>query len=301
MEERKGTYRGGLVGPAILIGAGVVLLMNTLGIWPWSVWWMVLRLWPILLVAAGLDIILGRRSVWGSLLALVLTLAILAGVLWLFGTGFITGQAAATEEVSQALGEATRAEVVLAPAVGAVHVKALPESANLVEGILYLSSGERVRRDFAVAGETAKLSLRSEGTFAPAFGGWSERGWELKLNPDVLLKLEVSLGMGQTDVDLSGLTVSDLNVSMGLGQTTVVLPAEGRLRVKISGAIGQTTIVVPAGMEARIQASTGLAARQVPAGYKEQDDVYTSPGYAGAENRVDLEVSQAMGAVTIRH
>jgi predicted membrane protein len=107
--------------------------------------------------------------------------------------------------------------------------------------------------------------------------------------------------MGQADVDLSGLTVSDLNVSMGLGQTTVVLPAEGRLRVKISGAIGQTTIVVPAGMEARIQASTGIAARQVPAGYRKQDDVYTSPGYAGAENRVDLEVSQAMGEVTIRH
>ena len=49
MEERKDTHRGGLVGPAILIGAGVVLLMNTLGLWPWSVWWMVLRLWPVLL------------------------------------------------------------------------------------------------------------------------------------------------------------------------------------------------------------------------------------------------------------
>ena len=300
MEERKDTHRGGLVGPAILIGAGVVLLMNTLGVWPWSVWWMVLRLWPVLLVAAGLDLILGRRSVWGSLLALVLTLTILAGALWLFRTGLI-GQAAATEKVSQALGEATRAEVVLAPAVGAVHVKALPESANLVEGTLYLSSGERVRRDFAVAGETAKLSLRSEGTFAPAFGGWSAKGWELGLNPDVPLKLEVSLGMGQADVDLSGLTVSDLNVSMGLGQTTVVLPAEGRLRAKISGAIGQTTVVVPAGMEVRIHLDTAIAARQVPAGYEKQDDVYTSPGYAGAENRVDLEVSQAMGEVTIRH
>lgn len=300
MEERRGTYRGGLVGPAILIGAGVVLLMNTLGVWPWSVWWAIIRLWPILLVAAGLDLILGRRSVWGSLLALVLTLAILAGALWLFRTGLI-GQAAATEEVSQALGEATRAEVVLAPAVGAVHVKALPESANLVEGMLYLSSGERVRRDFAVAGETAKLSLRSEGTFAPAFGGWSTKGWELGLNPDVPLKLEVSLGAGQTDLDLTGLTVSDLNVDLGLGQTTVTLPAEGRLRVKISGAIGQTTIVVPDGMEVRVHLDTAIAARQVPAGYRKQDDVYTSPGYAGAENRVDLEVSQAMGEVTIRH
>ena len=163
MERRGDAHREGLVGPAILIGLGVVLLMNTLGLWPWSVWWTIIRLWPILLVAAGLDLVLGRRSIWGSLLALVLTLAILAGVLWLFRTGIVAGRTA-TEEISQALGEATRADVVLAPAVGAVHVKALSESANLVEGAFYLSGGERVRRDFAVAGETARLSLRSEGT-----------------------------------------------------------------------------------------------------------------------------------------
>ena len=65
------TRRGGLVGPIILITLGVVFLMNNLGVLDWSVWVVIFRLWPVLLVAAGLDLLLGRRSVWGSLLALV--------------------------------------------------------------------------------------------------------------------------------------------------------------------------------------------------------------------------------------
>jgi len=51
---------------------------------------------------------------------------------------------------------------------------------------------------------------------------------------------------------------------------------------------------------ARICVDTGLAVSQLPDGYQRRNDVYTSPGYASADNRVDLEVSQAIGKITIR-
>jgi len=301
MDERK---RGvSLVGPVILIGLGVVFLLNNLGMLAWSVWEVIFRLWPVLLIAAGLELIIGRRSVWGSLLALVLTLAVLAGALWLFGAGIGTGRVVAAEEIRQALNGATQAEVIIAPAVGTLHVDALRESASLVEGVIHLGRGERVTRDFAIEDEKASLALRSEGTtFSPFVGWWGdERGWDLGLTPGVPLQLEISLGAGQSDVDLTGLMVSNLDVSMGVGQTRVILPDEGRFQAKIDCAIGQTIVVIPAGLEARIRVDTGLAASQLPAGYQRRDDIYTSPGYATAENRVDLEVSQAIGNVTIRH
>jgi len=93
--------------------------------------------------------------------------------------------------------------------------------------------------------------------------------------------------------------VSDLKVNMGLGRTTVILPDEGRFYAKIEGAIGETIIVIPAGMAARIRVDTGLAMSDLPDGYQQRDDVYTSPGYASADDRVDLEVSQAIGKITI--
>jgi len=90
-------------------------------------------------------------------------------------------------------------------------------------------------------------------------------------------------------------------MSMGIGQTTVTLPDEGRFQAEIEGAIGQTIVVIPAGLAARIHVDTGLAGRQLPDEYQRHGDVYTSPGYESADNRVDLQVSQAIGNVTIRH
>jgi len=300
MDEQK-RRRVNLVGPVILIGLAIVFLLSNMGVLAWSVWEVIFRLWPALLIAVGLEIILGRRSAWGSLLALVLTGAIFAGMLWMLGPDLGTGQVVAGEEVSQALGGATRADVVIEPGVGSLHIEALPESANLIEGMIRVGRGQRVRRDFAVVGKTATLTLRSEGaTFGP-FIGWSDqRTWDLGLAPEVPLELEVGLGVGLADVDLTGLTVSDLKVSMGLGRTTVTLPDEGSFYAKIDGAIGETVVVIPAGMAARIRVDTGLAVSDLPDGYRQRDDVYTSPDYDSADDRVDLEVDQAIGRVTVR-
>jgi len=285
----------------ILIGLGVIFLLNTLGLLAWSVWEVIFRLWPVLLIAVGLEIILGRRSAWGSLLSLVLTVVIFAGVLWMLGPDIGTGQVVAGEEIRQALGAATQAEVVIEPSIGSLHIEALPESASLLEGVIRVGRGQRVRRDFAVVGKTATLTLRSEGaTFGPFIGWGDQRGWDLALAPEVPLELEVGLGVGLADIDLTSLTVSDLKVGMGVGQTTVILPHQGRFQAKIEGAIGETVVVIPAGMAARIRVDTGLAMSDLPDGYQQRDDVYTSPGYASADDRVDLEVSQAIGKVTIR-
>jgi hypothetical protein len=49
-----------------------------------------------------------------------------------------------------------------------------------------------------------------------------------------------------------------------------------------------------------VRVDTGIAGSQLPANYRRQDDTYTSPGYAGADDYVDLEVSQAIGNISIR-
>jgi len=300
MDEQK-RRKVSLVGPVILIGLGVIFLLNNMGVLAWSVWEVIFRLWPILLVAAGLEIILSRLSAWGSLLALVLTVAIFAGALWLIEPDIGTAQVVAGEEVRQALGEATQARVVIEPGVGALYIEALPESANLVEGTIRVGRGLRVKRHFAVTGETATFILQTEGTTFGPFTGWADRwNWELGLAPEVPLELEIGLGVGLADVDLTGLTVDDLEVSMGVGRTTVTLPEEGRFYAKIEGAIGETVVVIPAGMAARIRVDTGLAVSDLPDSYQQRGDIYTSPDYDSADDRVDLEVDQAIGRVTVR-
>jgi hypothetical protein len=299
MDEQK-RRRVSLVGPVILIGLGVVFLLNNMGLLAWSVWDVVIRLWPVLLIAAGLEIILSRFSAWGSLLAVVLTVAIFAGALWLLEPD-IGARQTAGEEVSQALGEATQARVVIEPGVGSLNIEALPESANLAEGVVNVGRGQRVKRHFAVTGKTATFILQTEGGAFGPFVGWGDQwNWDLGLAPEVPLELEVSLGMGSVAIDLTGLMVDDLKVSMGIGRTAVILPDEGRFYAKLDGAIGEMVVVIPSGMAARIRIDTGLTVSDLPDSYRQWDDVYTSPGYDSADDRVDLEVGQAIGKLTIR-
>ena len=292
-----------IIGPVLLVAAGIVLLLNTLGVLSWDIWWNILRLWPILLIAAGLDLLIGRRSAWGALVAAVLILAVFVGALWLTESQ-ATASGLTTREIHQALGDATQAEVTIGPAVAFTHLNALPESASLVEGTVHLGPEEKLAEKYNQTGNTALYTLKSESvTVFPFSSGWGkERTWDLGLSPGVALQLETSMGVGETVLDLTGLSISDLKVSGGVGRTQVTLPAEGRYKASIDQGIGAIVIVVPDGLALRVKPSTALAGRQLPSGLQEEGQgVWTSPGYATAANAVDLEISIAIGNLIIRY
>ncbi|RIK28496.1 MAG: cell wall-active antibiotics response protein, partial [Chloroflexi bacterium] len=67
METRKN--RSSLFGPILLIGLGILLLLSNLGVLTVNVWQMLFRFWPVILIAVGLDILFGRRSGIGAIIA----------------------------------------------------------------------------------------------------------------------------------------------------------------------------------------------------------------------------------------
>jgi hypothetical protein len=294
-------HRGGLVGPVILVSLGVVFLLTNFAVLPTSIWYVLLRAWPVLLIAIGVDLIIPRRTAWGSLLALVLILAVMAGGAWVSWTTSQTQISVSTQQVTESLDGATRATVSLEPAATSLHVSPLSGSDRLISGEVRLNAGETLQRNFDISNGTATLTLRSQGSwFTPALGPRGA-GWDLRLNSGVTLDLTVNMGAGDCTLDLSGMTLDGLNVNTAVGLTTVTLPASGRFSADIEEAIGQIVVNIPDGMGARIQMDAGLAGRQVPPGYLQQDNVYTSPNYAVAANRVDLRVALAIGNVRVRH
>ena len=290
MSEKRDVRRGGLVGPVILIALGVVFLLNNLGVLSWSIWGALLRLWPILLVAAGLDLMLGHRSIWGSLLALVLTLAVLGAALWLSETGAGPAQAPHSEEIARPLGQVEQAELTIDPGIGRLAISATSDSPNWVEGAVDLARREELMEDYVVQGQEAVFTLRTQNaSFGPFVIGWAaQRLWDLQLSPRIPLRLEANLGLGEMDLDLSELTLENLDV-------------EGRFVARIEGAIGQTVVVIPQDLAAQIRLDTAITGRQLPDDYRCVDDVCTSPDYETADHRVDLQVSQAIGNLIIRH
>jgi hypothetical protein len=301
--------RGSLVGPLILIALGIIFLLNNLGLVNWDVWLIILQLWPLLLIAIGLDILIGRRSLLGSVVVLVIVAILLAGGVWLVSSKVATGgQVLNSENISQTLQGATGAEVQISPAVAILRVGStqtmnrsdLPADL-LIIGTVSMGRDERVTRDFQVTGNTARFVLRTEGVpFFPFAGSPEDRAWDLNLTPSVPLNLKFSPGLGDSQIDLTGLNVTEFDDSVGVGRTVVTLPAHGKFQAHISGGVGDVTVRIPSALAARIHLSTGLGATDVSPVYGRQGDFYVSPGFDTAGDRVELNVSGGIGKVAVQ-
>jgi hypothetical protein len=289
-----------LVGPAILIIVGLVLLGNNLG-WTTIGVWDLLRLWPILLIAGGLEILIGQRSTLASLLVLVAMLALLGGGLWLLSSSRPPGDLLQGEEISQSLEGATSAEVDIGFGVGTLRVRSMSDPDKLILGVAELHRGEKLEQDAQIAEGTAIYSLKSTGNWAVPFFGWEgDKTWDLELSRDVPIDLDIDAGVGDATIDLERLDLSELRLSVGVGRMTVILPMRGDLSARVDGGIGELFVKVPKGMELRVYASAGLGNTSVPPDYQRKGDVYLSPGYYDGDNRIDLTLEQGIGRIVIQ-
>lgn len=64
----------------LLVVAGVILLLNNFEILPWSVWSVIFKFWPLLLVSWGVKIAFGKRSIFYTLSIIAIILSVLYSI-----------------------------------------------------------------------------------------------------------------------------------------------------------------------------------------------------------------------------
>ncbi|WP_027894148.1 LiaI-LiaF-like domain-containing protein [Calidithermus chliarophilus] len=287
-----------MVGAIILIAVGLIFLLQNLGWLSWDVWGAIGQIWPLILIAVGLDFLLGRNNRYRG--PILLGTAALAVVLVLF-YALRPASPGGVEQVSEALQGARQARVELSPSVTRLEVGALPAgSPNLVEGQLGLLRGERLERDTGRDGDALRVSYRTQGNTRGLTGNRGS-SWQVNLSPDVPLDLRVNAGVGETRLNLRLLRVEQLDLDSGVGRVYVELPERGQLEADVSGGVGEIEVVVPAGVALRVKADRGLGALDLPDGLvRRGEDRYESPDYEGAANRVDLEINGGIGRIQVR-
>jgi hypothetical protein len=303
MEERR-HYRGGLVWPVILISAGVIFLLNNLGVVSWGIWESLWRLWPVVLIAIGLDILIGRRSILGSLVVALLLIAALVVAASLSVPRWTSrAEVDRTESINHVLQNASSADVEIDFGTGSLQVGALAESNALVEGHVDLSRDERLTDEYRETGGVGRLRLKSENSgFALGTDSLNteNKRWELGLNRDIPMTLKIGTGVGRSTLDLARLKLTHLEINGGVGETGVTLPSQGRLDAQIDSGVGEATVTIPQGMAARIRVNRGLGSVDVSGNYSRRGDEYTSSDFNTAANRVDLQVNGGVGRIVIR-
>lgn len=289
-----------IVGPVIMFCLTGVFLISNYG-WGWTAWNSIWRYWPILVIAFGLEIMVGRRSAWLAALSVLLVLGLLMGLLWMGGFSFEKisgGQSVANENIFQESGDVSQANINISMAAGEMNIAGLDDSKSLIAGNISAGNWQEVRSDYYIQGSTGYYFLRNHNPLNFPGNDWD---WNLGLAPDIPIVLESSMGAGEMTLDLHAIAVSSLEASQGVGELTVILPESVSMKGDISQAVGEILVYVPEDVAVRVDISKAISNLDVPHDFDKRGDYYYSPGYENAGVKINLDVSQAIGNIKFRY
>lgn len=159
------------------------------------------------------------------------------------------------------LDNATSARVELELSVGESRIAALPtDSPLLIEALVHYLGA----LSFGVGGDAQRHAhLRQSAALTVSWANplhWATRaGWQVGLTPRVPLDLRVQGGVGDADVNLSGLNLSALRVDGNIGGMSITLPSQPSVYpVVMRGAAGAMALNIPDHAAANVEVRGGV-------------------------------------------
>lgn len=297
-----GLWKGeGVAGSLFWLGVGVIFLLANLGYLNISVLDMIFRFWPVLLVAIGLDLIIGRRGgALAQILSVVIALGLLGGLVWFAATRPPSSALAlSSQQVREVLQGADDASVEISMGAGKMDLHAGATGDTLVEGEVGTLDERGVSKSYAVQNGHAALELKQSNV--PVFmwndGDISARNtWDLSFNPAIPTDFKLNMGFGQGVVDLEDLQPSGLNATVAFGQLVVTLPVDAAFDVNADVVFGEVVIRVPKGLPVRIKGGHVFGGIDTRGDFQRNGNIITS---GSGEPMVEVDASTVFGSVRI--
>ncbi|MFO8037292.1 MAG: DUF5668 domain-containing protein [Anaerolineales bacterium] len=285
--------RQGIAWPVLLVGAGTFLLLNNFGPRTYVTWTKIVQLWPLILIAFGIDLLFRSRTWWGIAISIVLVLMIVGGaVMWIGFEGSIPP--GASYPVEKALSpEVQKADIRYQLGAGQLIVGELSGEDMLIAGTAY---PEKPDETYSASGGIARYSL--EVGF-PAFYPNTTQ-WELGLLTSLPVSLHVENGAGELFLALERVELEMLSVEQGVGDIVVRLPQGVEGEVSIDQAVGRIQILVPEETGIKVHFDKAISRLDVPEAYQLEGHTYTSPGFEEMSERITIHLEQAIGYMVIQ-
>lgn len=255
----------------VLILFGALLLLRNTGIMTFNVWGV---FWPLVLILLGIQAILsfsGRSRVLPQ------------------------------QVLSIPLGSAIQADVRIQHGAGRLNLQAGNDPTALVSGKFYGG----VENNLSNTGGLARLTLHAPSNdfmVWPFFNSYQGFTWDVLVNPDLPLTIDLQTGASESNIDMRRLKVTDFRLSTGASSTTITMPENaGQTRGRLSYGAAAVNIHVPEGVAARIEINSGLMGKNIDTHrFVQRGNVYESPDFSIAPNRVDLFIESGVGSIDIQ-
>ncbi|HXK59162.1 MAG TPA: toast rack family protein [Acidobacteriota bacterium] len=151
--------------------------------------------------------------------------------------------------------------------------------------------------DFQKRGNTGILRFRlsSEGK---SFRRMGKNRLNLRLNPEVPIVLRTKTGVGESQIDLGGMSIRELDIENGVGETSVSMLEPNRIscdRVEIQNGVGALKITGLGNLackQLRFQGGVGGSELDFSGEWNQEGEIEIAVGVGG----VDLRLPRSIGA-----
>lgn len=295
------------------VALGLILLGQMLGYLAWDAWLNIIRLWPLLLVALGLEIAgKGLRSEWVRALG---NLVVIGGLA--FGALVMTPAGSWSPLVFVQTGETLPFEF------GADNLARAEEGTALIEGgvgQLTLAAGDPLATakgrspfepEFDVTNTSRSTDVRislGEHDWGPVDGATE---LDVTLARDVAWDLEVRAGVSEYDLDLSELLLSSLVLDAGVSDGTLTLgrsdagDADEAIPVEVKAGVSALRIRVPEGDDVRVTIRQGLSGVDMRGDWDRSSSdgtrVYESDRFDDDGAYWDIEIQAGVGGIIVEY
>lgn len=285
--------REGIAWPILMIGVGAGLLYNYFGPRAWISWSQVIQLWPLLIIAVGIDIMFRGQTGWKSLVGVILSVLLIGAAVFLAfqGVEIQTDYLQIDQGYSKGMEEAN---LDLSLSVGEFEIGIESRGGSLIYGKI---TPGRVADDLDERGKTVSYELKST---KPTFFPYSAH-WELDLTPDLALDLQVENNVGEMMLDFTGLDLISLRTNQGVGRTVIDLPDNVDEDVLLKQGVGVIEVKIPQDVPIIVDAQNGLTRVKFPGDFELEDGFYTTPGASRSNAELVIIVEQGVGLVVFSY
>lgn len=304
MDADRRPRRGSFGFAIVLIGLGLLLLISNL-VPRFDPWPMVWHYWPVLLILLGLaqlfdhmrtrDNPRARSSGWVSGTAICFLILVI-----LFGISISkSGASNPILHESQNVDPQGAKSVTAIINMPAGQLIMSGGSTHLVDAdFRYDQSSGKPTMAFNNSGDSGRLDISQPRDRSPHFGR-NENDWDLHLG-NVTWDLQIEMGAGHGELNLSGLDLTHLKLDMGAGRLNLNLTGNWKQNfdADIEGGVGQATIRLPRNVGVEVRAEGGIGSIDYH-GLHRSGDRYVNDAFGNSPITIHMNVQGGIGQISL--
>jgi len=244
----------------MLVFFGLLWLLAEAGVLPSAsgVW----RLWPLLVMALGFDLVSGRSPHRRVLAGLAAAALVLLGLFWVFMPSSGNGNFTEREVHIPLAAGVSEANLSIRTQIANLDISPSPAgNQDLLSGHFQLYRDEKLPTKKRQHGNVAYIDVTSKTPLVKHREGPGPY-WRVWLSRKPLYRLDFSLAVGNTRLDLRGLQVASLELDTQVGNATVYLPDHSG-SFAISSGTGNLTVYLPPRVAVSLNINKGVGSLEV--------------------------------------